>query len=111
MLPRSHTAVLERNVEIRSELWTEPYEAAWAGEARWFLNVVDASPGTSVEIATFLSPDGLCWCPHESSRLHFEGVGLQTLRVPDFCPWLRLNVEVGGASPYIKTIIYLSLRQ
>ena len=110
-MPRSHTAVLERNVEIRCEFWTEPYEAAWAGEARWFLNVVEASPGTSVCITTCLSPDGLAWCPHETSRSAFEGTGLNSLRVPDSCPWLRLHVEVKGPSPYIKAIIYLSLRQ
>ena len=102
---------MERNVEIRSELWTEPYEAAWAGEARWFLNVVDASPGVAINITTFLSPDGLAWCEHETSRMHFEGSGLKTLRVPDSCPWLRLHVAVDGPTPYIKAIIYLSLRQ
>ena len=103
--------MLERNVEVRSELWTEPYEAAWAGETRWFLNVVGASPDTAVNLATFLSPDGLTWCPHETSRLSFQGMGLKSLRVPDFCPWLRLHVAVEGPSPYIKAIIYLSLRQ
>ena len=103
--------MLERNVQVRSELWTEPYEAAWAGEARWFLNVVDASRETSVSIETFLSPDGLVWCAHESSRTRFQGVGMKSLRVPDSCPWLRLHVVVDGPSPWIKAIIYLSLRQ
>ena len=58
----SFTAVLERNRTLAGEFATEPYEAAWAAEARWFvrtlkrtgsgtrLRVTNVSTGRSVTV-------------------------------------------------------------
>ena len=59
----SHTTVLERNRLWRGEYQTEPYEAAWAGEAIFFVRSLEAS-GTAkgCEAAVQISPDGVHWC-------------------------------------------------
>jgi hypothetical protein len=111
MLNRSHTAVLERNVLIKSEFFTEPYELAWADRARWFINVLGADEGTRVRLQTEMSPDGLVWCPHENSVGEFEANGLLALRVDDPGPYTRLRVTVLQPGKKLKAIIYLSMRQ
>ena len=42
-LRRSYTAVVERNREWRGLFATEPYEAAWASEAIFFIRALDSS--------------------------------------------------------------------
>jgi hypothetical protein len=39
---QSFTAVVERNVTWQGEFAVEPYEAAWATEAIYFVRVLDA---------------------------------------------------------------------
>jgi len=55
----SFTAVIERNTTFTSDFETEPYEAAWAGEARWFIRVL-AMGGESARLRVMpqISPDG-----------------------------------------------------
>ena len=40
-LRRSYTAVVERNTLWQGEFATEPYEAAWATEAIFFVRALD----------------------------------------------------------------------
>jgi len=44
----SQTAVLERGVVLEGEIATEPFEAAWATEARWFVGEMRGVITTSV---------------------------------------------------------------
>ena len=111
MLDRSHTAVLEKNVEITSELITEPYEVAWAGRARWFLNVLELAPGTKVKLTTEISPEGLTWCDHEAGTAEFSEGGMISVPVENIGPYMRLRISLDGDAPKIKAIIYLTLRQ
>ena len=39
---QSHTAVLERNVVWAGSFETEPYEAAWASEAVFFVRTLES---------------------------------------------------------------------
>ena len=41
MMRQSFTAVLERNVTFSEALVSEPYEVAWAREARVFVRALD----------------------------------------------------------------------
>ena len=61
-LRRSYTAIVERNVEWLGEFATEPYEAAWASEAIFFVRALDISEGfDGAEARVQISADGIRW--------------------------------------------------
>jgi len=109
MLSRSFTAVIERNVTFEDVFTTEPYETAWAVEARWFVHVLEASPGARLEVAAEVSPEGITWCGHEARPVELQGRGLLTLALTQVGPWQRLRGLVSGPEAAVKVIIYLTL--
>ncbi len=111
MLRRSHTAVLEKNEVFSENFATEPYECGWASEAIWFVRVLEAGPGTSLNAQAQVSPDGLFWCDKEDPTLTISGTGLAHLPLRNFGAWLRLRGELGGENPSAKVLIYLSLKE
>ncbi|GAA3938223.1 hypothetical protein GCM10023085_19470 [Actinomadura viridis] len=115
---QSLTAVLERNRTLSGEFATEPYEVAWAAEARWFVRTLERSgAGARLKVTTQVSPDGLHWCDLEPER---EVAGeLETWTSAEFGGWLRLKgtVDPGGAPAEgtggpasVKVMIYLALK-
>ena len=109
---RSFTAVVSRNETYKDILETEPYECAWAGEARWFVRVLrkeGASP--QLTLRSQLSPDGLFWCDDEQTTLQINAEGLYTLPVRNFGGWLRLRGEVNGEHASFTVIVYLVLKE
>ena len=109
---QSQSAVIERGAELESVLETEPFETAWAGEARWFVQFLRPAPGSTVDIRVQISPDGILWIDHESvSAVQSEAVGLVSIPVERFGHWLRLRIEQksGGATPLLR--IYLDLKE
>lgn len=55
----SFTAVLERNRTLAGEFATEPYEVAWAAEARWFVRTLERTgTGARMRVTTQVSPTG-----------------------------------------------------
>ncbi len=108
MLPRAFTAVIERNVTFDGAFTTEPYETAWAGDARWFVHVLDATPGAEIEFGAQVSPESLTWCDHESRKATIKGKGMASIAVDLPGPWQRLSGTVHNGSA--KVIVYLSLR-
>ena len=111
MLKRSFTAVIERNVAIDGRLVSEPYETSWAGEARWFVNVLAGDTDVRLRIYSEISPDGLTWCPHESASVERTGPGLLSLPLTMLSPWQRLVLETQPEARPIKVIVYLTLRE
>jgi len=109
MLRRTFTAVVERNVWFDTGFATEPYETGWAIEARWFVHVLEAAPGTRLTIAAETSPEGLTWCPHEGVPATIEGAGLVTLGLLNIGPWQRL-VCILGPGMKARAIFYLTLK-
>lgn len=109
---QSFTAVLERNQTYGQDFATEPYEAAWAGEARWFVRVLELA-GRDVSLMCWpeISPDGLHWCAEGSAPLVLREAGLASLALREFGHWLRLRCEVRGDSPSAKVMIALALKQ
>lgn len=105
------TAVLERNATFTADFTTEPYEAAWAAEARWFVRTL-ALEGEepSLRLATQVSPDGLHWCDDETAEQVATEPGLVTWRVREFGHWLRLRATLCGGDPKAKVLIYLALK-
>lgn len=115
-MQQSLTVVLERNIRLTGTFTTEPYEVAWAREARWFLHVLDiAGPDTSLEATTQISPDGLHWCDLDAHQISISEPDLVSWPAREFGGWLRLKGTVAGESasseaPAAKVMIYLVLK-
>jgi hypothetical protein len=111
MVRRSFTAVLERNATFTSDFVTEPYEVAWAAEARVFVRVLELSEGSTVAVKPQISPDGLFWCDEGSPGCVSDSPGLMSFAVSNFGHWLRLNGALAGDQPASKVIVYLALKE
>lgn len=108
----SQIAVVERSTELADAFRTEPFEAGWASEARWFLRILERTEATSssLTLTTQISPDGLHWCDHESSTLQVvPEQEVITLPLREFGSWLRLVGHVDDGT-VLKAMIYLSLK-
>jgi hypothetical protein len=109
---KSFTAVIERNAVFKTNFWTEPYEAGWSGEARWFVRVMEMNPlRERLSIYPQISPDGLFWCDEGSEPLLIEAPGLYSFSLREYGQWLRLRGDLQGTEPLIKAMIYLSLKE
>jgi hypothetical protein len=110
----SMTAVLERDGITGPEYRTEPYEVAWAGEARWFLRVVELPAGVErVDCRVQVSPDGLHWCDVDDAVHSVAAAGVSTWVSREFGGWLRLTATVHGSLPagqQVPALIYLALK-
>lgn len=108
---KSFTAVIERNKTAVAGFETEPYEAGWASEARWFVRVMEMSAGAVLTLTPQISPDGLFWCDAGSAALTCSAAGLYSFPLREFGQWLRLEASVQGGSPSVKLMIYLALKE
>jgi hypothetical protein len=108
---RAYTAVLERQETFAEDFETEPYEAAWASEARWFVRVLDLREGTTLRCVPQISPDGLVWCDEGNHHLSIDAPGLYSLALRDFGHWLRLRCDLNGGNAAAKILIYLALKE
>lgn len=121
---QSMTAVLERNTTLEGEFATEPYEVAWAVEARWFVQILSADPapggdgngsngstaGPALRLVTQVSPDGITWCDADDTERVAAGVGLTSWAVSEFGHWLRVRGYVEGTGAKVKVRIYLAVK-
>ena len=110
MLRNSFTAVIEKNALFRHDFETEPYEAGWAAEARWFVNVLEAEGKGAIRLTPQISPDGLHWCDEGSGPLQVSGCGLVSLPITNFGSWLRLRGEFLDRPNRVRVLIYLALK-
>lgn len=109
---QSQSAVLERGVELTDRHDTEPFEAAWAGEVRWYVQFLRPAEGTTVEFRVQISPDGINWIDHEGvSPVITNATGLMSIPVDRFGHWLRLRATrtSGTVNPMLR--IYLELKE
>jgi len=109
MINHSYTAVVERNTTFIEELVTEPYEVAWAREARVFVRALDLT-GT-IEATAEISPDGLFWTKEGSLPVRLEQPGLISFPLHGFGHWLRISLRNTGKAPSARVIIYLALKE
>jgi hypothetical protein len=107
----SHTVVLERLKFFSLDFETEPYEAAWASEAIFFVRLHELS-GSSASLQAFvqLSADGVTWVDEGSALPVLTTAGDHFLRVSHFGGWLRLRCVVAGVDPQLKLTIHLVLK-
>ncbi len=109
---RSHTAVIERSATFDGSFATEPYECAWAGEARWFVRVQEVEGANALLRASVqVSPDGLFWCDEGTAFPDIREPGLYSLPVREFGGWLRLDCAISDADPAVKLMITLALKE
>jgi hypothetical protein len=109
---QSQSAVIERGVDLDTVHTTDPFEVAWAGEARWFVQFLRPAPGCRVSIQVQISPDGITWIDHESvAAVQTEAVGMVSIAVAHFGHWLRLSTTKlsGDDGPTLR--IYLELKE
>jgi len=109
MIKHSYTAVIERNVTFTDELFTEPYEVAWAREARIFVRALDLVG--QLEATAEISPDGLFWIPEGSPPVKLGHPGLLSFPVREFGHWLRVVLKNKEAAPSARVIVYLTLKE
>ena len=70
MLRESYTAIVERSESLRGDYATEPYECGWAGEAIFFVRVLErVGDVEGVTLNVQISPDGIRWCDEGRWRL------------------------------------------
>lgn len=111
MMRRSFTAVIEQNGTFVGNFATEPYEAGWATEARWFVLAHELAAGTRLEMTPEISPDGLRWCAEGTPPLVVTEPGLHSLPLREFGNWLRLRVGLMGQDPRAKVQVHLALKE
>ena len=107
MVKKSYNAVVERNVEWQGAFSTEPYEAAWASEAIFFIRSLQGS-GNGAIAKVQITPDGIHWCD-EGTTIKLPDDGETTFcKVSRFGGWLRLVGETTGS---MKVLVTLSLKE
>ena len=106
------TAVIEQSNTFTTDFVTEPYEVAWASEARWFVRLLDWDGDLSeVMITSQISPDGLVWCDEGTERLRITEEGLYSFPMREFGHWLRVRGDLEGDNLSVKLLIYLALKE
>jgi len=93
---KSLSISIERNLHFHGEFETEPYEAGWASEARWFLHVFELDAGSTISIVSQISVDGLFWCDYSTLEQNIKPLvitnpGLYSFPLTQFGQWLRVK--------------------
>lgn len=111
-LRRSYTAIVERNVTWRGDFATEPYEAAWASEAIFFVRALDDAPEFQAAKARVqISADGIRWVDEGAAlRLPAGRDEVTFCKVSHFGGWLRLRGTV-AADASITVLVSLALKE
>lgn len=105
----SYTAVIERNVAWTGDFASEPYEAAWAGEALFFARTLDAATSKPIEARVQISPDGMRWVDEGTVLSIPDTPGMAACKVSHFGGWLRMAGTVPDGDK-VSVILYLCLK-
>ena len=128
MMRESHTAVLAAGQYWRGKVSTEPYEAAWAREAIFFLRALKVSgnlrerlhtPGSrpspehelrKIRARVQISADGMHWV-NEGTEVALPGTAGEVTfcRVRHFGGYLRLVASVPASIDY-QIVVSLNLK-
>jgi hypothetical protein len=112
MLKRSFTATLARGEVWAGAVATEPYEAAWASEAIFFVRALETKgPLAKARARVQISPDGIHWAD-EGTRLAIPArTGQVTFaRVRQFGGYLRLVTSLPRGAT-CRVVVALSLKE
>ncbi|GAB3757020.1 DUF6385 domain-containing protein [Microlunatus parietis] len=102
------TSVIERRLTINDVHATHPYEAGWAAEAVFFVQVEGDHPELSVQAQ--ISPDGLHWVDRGDPRKIAPEEEIIAIELANFGGWLRLTFA--GATPEqpARVLVHLALK-
>lgn len=110
-LRRSYTASVERNVLWQGEFASEPYEAAWASEAIFFVRALDASPDFAGIARVQISADGIHWVDEGTSfHLPRKKDAVAFCKVTHFGGFLRIAGTLAPGSS-LKVLVSLALKE
>ena len=110
-LRRSYTAVVERSTQWEGTFTTEPYEAAWASEAIFFIRALDNPSIGSIQARVQISPDGMHWVDEGTLiALPTKQDDVTFCKIDHFGGWLRICGELQD-SEKITVIVYLVLKE
>ncbi|MCY3832678.1 MAG: hypothetical protein OXG85_06650 [Chloroflexi bacterium] len=111
-LRRSYTASVERNVLWQGDFATEPYEAAWASEAIFFVRALDVDTDFGgAEAHVQISADGIRWVDEGTTMsLPTAKDAVTFCKVAHFGGFLRIK---GALAPdeKIKVLVSLVLKE
>ncbi len=110
-LRRSYTAIVERNVLWQGDFASEPYEAAWACEAIFFVRALDVSPVFGGMANVQISADGIHWADEGAVFNLPTAEGAVTFcKVTHFGGFLRIKGRL-AADERIKVLVSLALKE
>jgi hypothetical protein len=104
----TYTSVLARRVQISGDYATLPYEAGWASEAVFFVQVEGDHP--DLTLAAEVSPDGINWIRRGVPTVLSSADPIAELPVANFGNWLRLTVTGTTAAAGARILIHLNLK-
>ncbi|SDL65748.1 hypothetical protein [Tessaracoccus oleiagri] len=104
----TNTSVLTRRVRIDDDYVTLPYEAGWASEAVFFVQVEGAHP--DLRLTAEVSPDGINWLPRGASVVMAESVAMAEVPMMNFGNWLRLTIIGATAAAGARVLVHLNLK-
>ena len=110
-LRRSYTAIVERNVLWQGDFATEPYEAAWASEAIFFVRALDVSPDLAARARVQISADGIHWADEGTEfKLPTAKNEVTFCKVSHFGGFLRIAGEVRSPAE-LRVLVSLVLKE
>ncbi len=108
---RSYTAIVERDVLWEGEFATEPYEAAWASEAIFFVRALEVSPNLAATARVQISADGIHWADEGSEfDLPTKKNVVTFCKVRHFGGFLRIR-GVTGRKTSLVVLVSLALKE
>lgn len=106
------TTILERKTNIKDGHATEPLEAAWAGEAIFFIQLIEAGKDQILlQARAQISPDGIRWIDEGTTIETSQNPGLYFLRISHFGGWLRLRFTISPDSESAVITTHLVLKE
>lgn len=106
-----YTVVLDTFRDLSNGYATEPYEAAWASEAIFYVRTDAVGAGAGpVGFTVEISPDGMAWVDEGTTLTVRAGDELAFVRVTHFGGWLRLRHTTGPADS-LQATVYLVLKE
>lgn len=102
------TSVIERRLTISADHSTHPYEAGWAGEAVFFVQVEGDHPELSVQAQ--ISPDGLHWVDRGAPSVMATDREIAAIDLANFGGWLRLAFTGATPDQPATVLVHLALK-
>jgi hypothetical protein len=107
-MKNTNTSVLARRVRISSDYSTPPYEAGWATEALFFLQVEEGHPDLTV--AAEISPDGIAWVRRGAEERLPAAESIVALPLETFGNWIRLRVTGASSDDPARILVHVNLK-